>query len=357
MKSYLLCNTTLTASLLLCGAACRADLPPLSPTAVASGAQISRAYGQEFVTVGAPGNAPDAGGQGGVNAGSGGVAAPFRIARTEVTNTQWVDFANAYLPHIQGDPGRQWGILGSMFVQFDSGLGRYVVDAGAEQYAASMSWRMAARYCNWLCNDQRTGAAAFENGAYDTSTFGSGPSRTSTDQITHNPGAQFYLPTRDQWVKAAFYDPNRNTAGQGGYWTYPNASDRELRYGFPQDGGESIVGLDHIPPFSWYLPVGSYANTQSPWGLFDLSGGSCDWNEDSNDGRSVRLFSGTERRDAVPWASDSLYYSSGSAVFPDELFTISGLRVAAVVPSPSTLTALFAVGIFGVTSRKRLNRE
>ncbi len=329
-----------------------ADLPPLSPVAIASGTQISRAYGHEFVTVGAPGNAGYAGGQFGENAGSGAVAEPFRIARTQVTNQQWADFANAYLPYMQGDPARQWGIIG-IFVDFDTTSQRYVVSPGAEQVAASMSWRMAARYCNWLCNDQRSAAASFENGAYDTSTFGGVPGRAFTDQLVHNPGASFYLPTRTEWVKAAFFDPNHSGPGEGGYWTYPNSSDRELRYGFPQDGGESIVGAENIPPYSWYLPVGSYANTQSPWGLLDLSGSSRDWNEDAAIDRVSRFFSGSGVRDLIPGSTDSIYQSGPSGSFADDLFTLAGLRIAATVPTPTCFVAFVVASLTSCAFRKR----
>ncbi|MBX9737016.1 MAG: formylglycine-generating enzyme family protein [Phycisphaerales bacterium] len=335
----------------------RADLPPLSARAIANGAEITREFGHEFVTVGAPGNAGYEGGQFGNNAGAGAVADPFRIARTQVTNGQWVNFANAYLPHIIArgdDPARQWGIFGSVFVGYDASQGRYVTSPGAENYAANMSWRMAARYCNWLCNDQRNDAAAFENGAYDTSTFGNGPNNTFTDQITHNAGARFYIPTRDQWVKAAYFDPNRNGAGQAGYWEYPHASSVAPRYDFPENGGESIAGLEGIPLFSWYLPVGSYQNTQSPWGLFDLSGSSRDWNEDTTSRREDRFVSGSGRRDLVAESTDSLYGGFPWSTRPDELSAISGLRIAALIPGPgSSVLLIGCVALVNIKRRRR----
>ncbi len=350
-------QTTLLSIMVCCAAfassaASGADLPPLSPVAVASGAQISREHGYEFVTVGAPGNAAYPGGLFGRNAGSGSVAEPFRIARTQVTNTQMAEFANAYLPFIQGDPGQQYGIVG-IFIRFDYDINRYVVNPGSEQVAAAMSWRAAARYCNWLCNDRQSTAAAFETGAYDTSTFGDLPGRQFSDQLVHTQDARFYIPTRSQWVKAGYYDPNRSGPSQGGYWTYPNASDNELRYGFPWEGGESIVGAQFLPPYAWELPVSSYEATQSPWGLFDLSGSSRDWNEDAVGQRGGRLYSGSPRQSQIPGREDSLYRSEGFAAYPDDLATFAGLRIAATVPTPAGSVTMCVVLTVAALSRRR----
>jgi len=335
-------------------------LPPLSERAVASGAVTSVEQGIEFVTIGAPGNAGYAGGQFGNNAGAGAVSEAFRIARTQVTNAQIVEFANAYLPHIlaRGDnPREQLGILGSTFIGYDQQQQRYVTTPQAALFPAMVSWRIAARYCNWLCNDRRTDLAAFETGAYDTSTFGNGPNGTFTDQLTHNTSARFFLPTRDQWVKAAFYDPNRNGPGVGGYWQYPHSSETAPIYGFPWEGGESIVGREDIPLFSWVQPVASYVNTQSPWGLFDLTGSARDWNEDPTPDLTGRLLSGTGYRDAVPDLSDSLYYGfalSGRVAWPLDGI-VYGFRVAAIVPTPSTgLAMLLVTALFRQRRRKEL---
>ncbi len=70
---------------------------PLSPTAVASGAQITFDKGIEFVTIGSPGNAawPGNGTIGDRAIGRGSVGYEYKIGRFEVTTNQWVDFFNA----------------------------------------------------------------------------------------------------------------------------------------------------------------------------------------------------------------------------------------------------------------------
>ena len=37
--------------------------------------------------------------------------------------------------------------------------------------------------------------------------------------------ASGWIPTQDEWMKAAHYDPNRYGAGQGGWWLYSHRSD------------------------------------------------------------------------------------------------------------------------------------
>ena len=42
--------------------------------------------------------------------------------------------------------------------------------------------------------------------------------------LFRNSQAHYFLPSVDEWYKAAFYDPNAN-GGAGGYWDFPTGSD------------------------------------------------------------------------------------------------------------------------------------
>ncbi len=113
--------------------------------------------------------------------------------------------------------------------------------------------------------------SAFETGAYDSSGWGPG----GTGQVNHSPDALFWIPTPDEYTKAVFYDPNRYGTSQGGYWLYPNRSNTPPVGGPPgtpgAETGSGSYPYDPNNPNRFY-PVGSYPNSQTPWGLLDGSG-------------------------------------------------------------------------------------
>lgn len=142
----------------------------------------------------------------------------------------------------------------------------YEMPQEAARWPIQVGFEYAARYCNWLHNGKVNEAWAFENGAYDTSTFRRDENGVYQGQEAHNPGAKFWIPTVDEWVKATYYDPNRYGDGQGGYWMYPNMSDERPISGVTTNAGE--FGDITMPG-----DVGQFPNALSPWGLLDTSGG------------------------------------------------------------------------------------
>ncbi|MCC6321257.1 MAG: SUMF1/EgtB/PvdO family nonheme iron enzyme, partial [Phycisphaerales bacterium] len=181
-------------------------------------ADIDPATGIDFVRIGAVGNAPyhDPTPNSFVN-GRGGVSYEYSIGRFEVTTEQWVRFFNAAfdrpvndrIPHLVVPD--HWGAAAT--APTTPGGRRWTVPAGNAMLPVSdISWRMAAIYCNWLHNGQSTDRAAFMSGAYDVTTFGfeSGvPNLRFTDQREHSPGARYWIPTWDEWLKSAHYDPDK----------------------------------------------------------------------------------------------------------------------------------------------------
>lgn len=217
----------------------------------------------------------------------GAVDYPYRIMRTEVTVEQYFEFVNAYWPYFDG---HVWDseLTGSFIFPLnpDPGPGEdpeyIVVSPHFWDVAANMSWRSAARYCNWLHNGKVSEAWAFESGVYDTSTWGFDRDGNPTDQVGHSPGARVWIATADEWIKASYYDPDRYGAGKGGYWLYPDGGDGALQPGWWwEDGAETNAGVDFIVDNpSRYAPVGMYPHVTSPWGLLDVSGCDSEWLED-----------------------------------------------------------------------------
>ena len=70
-----------------------------------------------------------------------------------------------------------------------------------------VNWFDCARYCNWLHNNQPTGSqisSTTEDGAYTLNGATAGIIDKNTD-------AKYYIPTEDEFVKAAYYNPNTTT--------------------------------------------------------------------------------------------------------------------------------------------------
>ncbi len=313
-----------------------------------------RDHGWDFVTIGDLGNPPypgpssPIGSDNGFATGQGSVDYQYRIGRTEVTTEQWVEFLNAT---------RLGGFLANAFWEPVYWGGVQIQGGAVYQYAVrdpslakspigGVPWRAIAYYCNWLHNGRPIGIDNMRDGAYDTSTFTNNPNFTVNDQARHHPGARYWIPTMNEWIKAAHYDPDKNGVGQGGWWLYPYGSDEPPIPGYPWEGGETSAAVDDVSLFSpvWDLPVGSYAvnGAVSPWGLLDLSGGALEWLEDWRPpingtdfgNQRLRLTSGSsvtggivllEQRDAIV----GFGWDEPGEVPPRS----NGFRIASAVPS------------------------
>jgi len=233
--------------------------------------------GIEMVVVGAPGNAPDP------SSGLGAVAMPFRVGAFEVTNAEYVEFLNAVAAD---DPN---GLYDTLMTTSDRGGIERTGAPGAWVYsvkpdfedkpANGFCWFDAARFCNWLHNGKPTGAqspATTEDGVYDLSLPG--------DEITRAPGATWFLPTHDEWYKAAYFDPFDPGADAGGtpdYWFYPTRSDVLPAKALADAGGDvtnpgpnvanADKGADWNGENGNVTTVGG-CQAPSPWGAFDLGG-------------------------------------------------------------------------------------
>ena len=316
-------------------------------------------YGFDWVTIGAPGNR-------GTNAsevadpllvGIGAVGYEYRMMSSKLDVESYLEFVRAYAPYWHGNP---WdNALCGFFVlpqQQSPGQWTYSVRPGAEHCAARIEWQMAARYCNWLQNDKRTDQAAFENGVYDTSTFHlAGPSWSA--QLEPSAGARYWIPSRDEWVKAAHYDPNRSGAGQAGYWLYPNRSDEPLIMGLPANGGQTIGDLlwQTTPsPWAGEWALRQYPNVESPWGLTDISGTVPDYTSFVlNYPNAALAMGGSLAGSAIYSTCDRLDFFAAGNVFGS---TLGALRIAGSVPEPGTFVCILA-GLAWRGRRRSRNEE
>jgi formylglycine-generating enzyme required for sulfatase activity len=275
----------------------------------------------------------------------------YRISKTEVTAGEWIQFVNAYKPFI-AQQYRFSSLFTSFLIRRDpqpDGTVNYTVAPGADNYAIEVGFRFAARYCNWLHNGKVNEAWAFESGVYDTSTFGDLPNFGFTDQAVRSPGSKFWMPNENEWIKAGYFDPHKNGQDMPGYWQFPTTSDTAPVSGPPGVGQTS--GGEQGGSF----PVGAYANVTSPWGLFDVSGSETEWVEDVVRNRftgvpTERLNRGSHLLNSEYVDYDKINGRLGGGTMQQGFATI---RLASIVPSPTTVSGAALVVVSLVLRRRR----
>ena len=231
-----------------------------------------------MVTVGNPGNPGELSGQGVTGWGPericGAVDYVYNIGKYEVTAGQYTEFLNAVAatdPHELYSPGMSssWGC--GIYQSESAGSYEYTVaPEWADRPVNYVSFWSAARFANWLHNGQ--GAGDTESGAYvnigDQSSF------------ARQPGAQFFIPTEDEWYKAAYH---KNEGANGDYYDYPTGSDiapsNNLIDPDPGNNATSYDGEYTIGDPYYRTEVGAHENSDSPYGTFDQGGNVWEWDE------------------------------------------------------------------------------
>lgn len=328
----------------------------LSAFAVALSSTLSAQadIGYQFVTVGDPGNANDTA-TGGTY---GGVSYVYDIGKYDVTLNQYTTFLNAVA---SSDP---YGLYNtSMATDLNvagisrsgsSGSYSYSVIGGGNRPVTYVSWFDAARFSNWLQNGQPTGlgevAGSTEQGAYTLNGATSGI-------INKNVNALYWIPTENEWYKAAYYDPTLN-GGAGGYWTYAtksntapgnNASNPTLANQANYNNGVYSVtqSSSYSSTQNYLTDVGLFSNSASAYGTFDQNGEAYQWNDAVITGGLRGLRGG-------PWSfnSSGLQSSNWGDIPPETDQGTIGFRLA-TVPEPSVAVSMIVGGLLMLARRKR----
>ena len=150
-----------------------------------------------------------------------------------------------------------------------SGSYTYAVKAGfADKPVIYVSFYDSLRFANWLNNGQGSGDT--ETGAYTLLGGTATPSNGTT--VTRNGGANIFLPSENEWYKAAYYD-----AGAASYFDYPTGTNTATGCVAPgSDTGNSANCTDAVGALT---DVGAYALSDSPYGTYDQGGNVWEWNE------------------------------------------------------------------------------
>ncbi|MBW4560981.1 MAG: formylglycine-generating enzyme family protein [Mojavia pulchra JT2-VF2] len=214
----------------------------------------------------------------------------FQIGKYQITNTQYADFLNAVAaysdPYNLYNVNMERGLFGGIKrTKKDSCYFYEPLEGYCDLPVVYVSWFDAARFCNWLhFGKPKLGESILgttegnsEIGAYNTSLFSDG--REIQEVKAHNPEAKYWIPTLDEWNKAAYFDPSKN--GSGGYWLYPTRSDTKPQAIAPPGDQFSANYYDFkwAAPELYLTPVGSYKYATSYYGTYDQGGNVWEWVE------------------------------------------------------------------------------
>lgn len=216
----------------------------------------------------------------------------YRIGKYEVTIKQYADFLNS----IATRPDTY--SYGSAVVEslYDSrmasdtnvaGISRsgdgtaaspysYTVIGDGRRPITYVTWLNAARFANWMHNGALS-TSQVEFGAY-------GLHGATSGTFTKQSDAKWWIPSEDEWFKAAYYKGGGTNAG---YFLFPTKSDTlpansssatADNANFLRLGVYAVTQSATLSATENYLtPVGDFINSAGPYGTFDQGGNVDEW--------------------------------------------------------------------------------
>ena len=329
----------------------------------------------DMVNVGNPGNANDTTGYGAVND-------LYSIGKHDVTIGQYTAFLNAVAATdsnslYNASMATDLNVAG-ISRSGSSGSFRYsvITDGGssANRPITYVHWLATARFANWMSNGQPTGAQSStttENGAYDL-TRGS-YTKNSTNPNT-GAAPTFFVPTENEWYKAAYYSPIKGGVGSPGYWSFATQSNSAPgnqvggtanQANYVTGSGFSVTQSPTSSASQNYLSdVGAFSGSASYYGTFDQSGNVAQWNDLSGAGNIKGFRGGSWINNSSGLLSSGvreggIYVGSGDGTARVGI-RLAGQYIVAPVPEIDTngLTHAIALlaGALGFLERRRLRR-
>ena len=282
------------------------------------------AFTIDFVTIGNPGNADDAGAGGGLYSSPyGGVPYVYNMGVTEVSQ-DWITKA--------------------------TNLGMTNVTAGAwagNQPAANMTWFEAAAFVNFL-NTSTGHQAAYQLDVGNTTltVWTSGQAwQAGGENLYRHKDAYYFLPSEDEWYKAAYHQNDGVTAN---YWDYATGSNTIPTAVASGTGAGTAVYKGQPGPVDVNNDGGL-----SACGTRGQNGNVWEWQESAVDGinNSSSEFRAIRGGD---WfnSEGSLRASLRNLNAPSFSDINVGFRVASV-PEPSSTVLMLSASLLALARRRR----
>ncbi|QDT69453.1 Formylglycine-generating sulfatase enzyme [Planctomycetes bacterium MalM25] len=281
--------------------------------------QHSYAVRFEWANIGNPNNAADP------RNGFGSVPERYEIATTEVSNTQFAEYLNKVYPN--GKSGASGDFID--YRSTTSGGMKWLVEPGHENKPVNdLHILEVFRFVNWMSNGQLNGGT--EYGTYDLEGT---PGYLVYD--TRSDEGEYFLPTLDEWYKAAYYN---DATGGGYYHEYANEGDSLPAIATPAaDPSGANYGQREQ---NYYLDdvmsdVGAYYLTRSPYGTYDQMGNSMEWTESprpwSNEYNDYNVVLGGSWKTAIGASQ-----RPRASLYSDYDYNSLGFRIARRVTEPTT---------------------
>ncbi len=285
------------------------------------------------------------------------VAYQYKISTYETTNAQYVSFMNAvdptgantlglYNPAMTSQPNTFQTAGGIDFISANPAGSKYRSKTGLANHPVTyVSWLDAARMANWMHNGQTAGGT--ETGVYNLT----GP---LTGIIPRSASATIVIPTRDEWYKAAYFQPTSAGGDADGWWMYPTRSNDlpgnalsgtiPNRANYPTSStGYSVTQTTTFDPSQVYTTdAGAFAASASYYGTFDQGGNAAEFTATP----SSPQFANTNWTAGGNWRFGPLARTATTVNNVSQEFHNSGFRLAAI-PEPTVLTLVAGLG-FGL---------
>ena len=276
----------------------------------------------DFVDISNAGNAAD-------TTGYGAVPYEYRMGTYEISKDAITKATASGMAHVTAGPGT------------------------SSQPASTISWYEAAAFVNWL------NASAGHRAAYNL-TYSGGWSMTlwsgedawqvGGENLYRNKDAYYFLPSEDEWYKAAYYSP-----AQTSYYIYPTASDNPPQAVLAGTASNTAV-------YAWGNPNGpaaiNDAGSLSAYGTMAQGGNAAEFSESAYAGSNTSASEFRSLRGGSYGNSGSYLTSSfRDIVGSNQGWEGIGFRVASV-PEPSTYALLFVAGAgAALIARRRVKRQ